>query len=284
MRKGFTLIELLVVIAIIAILAALILPVLGKAQEQANRSVCVSNLRQLSLALHMYAQDYNEWLPTATETCMVDRRTYPWAPYYRDFTYNMPVSCTRSLCLLTGQYDPVTPAREGPVFVKSTELFICPSTEDRASDTGVLDWGRCSYCYATNIRERDPADYAVMADLKWGPYWHPEIGAGFVVALNQTGPQTTNHGRGTGGTSGSLSRAKGGINVLYLDGHVSYIAPSNRTPLRLLPEGNRMGVEVWTIPFSISDVAPNFARCTLTGNAGTFVNYFPKSLWTACGY
>ncbi len=75
MKKGFTLIELLVVIAIIAILAAMLLPVLGKAQEQANRSVCASNLRQLSLALHMYAQDYNEWLPTAVETCLVDRRT-----------------------------------------------------------------------------------------------------------------------------------------------------------------------------------------------------------------
>jgi len=186
--------------------------------------------------------------------------------------------------LLTGQYDPVTAAREGPVFVKSTELFICPSTEDRASDTGVLDWGRCSYCYATNIRERDPANYAVMADLKFGPYWHPEIGAGFVVSLNQTGPQTTNHGRGTGGNPGSLARAKGGINVLYLDGHVSYIAPSNRTPLRLLPEGNRWAVEVWTIPFSVSDIPPNVARCTLSGSSGTFATYFAKSLWTACGY
>ena len=60
---GFTLVELLVVIAIIAILAAIILPTLQRAKEQANRARCVSNLKDIGLALHMYAGDYNEWFP-----------------------------------------------------------------------------------------------------------------------------------------------------------------------------------------------------------------------------
>ncbi len=62
-RLGFTLIELLVVVAIIAILAALLLPALSRAKEKARRVKCSSNLRQVGLALHMYANDNRERLP-----------------------------------------------------------------------------------------------------------------------------------------------------------------------------------------------------------------------------
>jgi prepilin-type N-terminal cleavage/methylation domain-containing protein/prepilin-type processing-associated H-X9-DG protein len=61
--RGFTLIELLVVIAIIAILAAILFPVFGRARESARRSSCLSNLKQLALATMMYGQDYDEVLP-----------------------------------------------------------------------------------------------------------------------------------------------------------------------------------------------------------------------------
>ncbi|MBC7289450.1 MAG: DUF1559 domain-containing protein, partial [Armatimonadetes bacterium] len=63
MRKGFTLIELLVVIAIIAILAAILFPVFARAREKARQASCMSNLKQLALAMLMYAQDYDENLP-----------------------------------------------------------------------------------------------------------------------------------------------------------------------------------------------------------------------------
>ena len=62
-RKGFTLIELLVVIAIIAILAAILFPVFARARERARQTSCLSNMRQITTATMMYAQDYDERLP-----------------------------------------------------------------------------------------------------------------------------------------------------------------------------------------------------------------------------
>ncbi|HLK55780.1 MAG TPA: DUF1559 domain-containing protein [Chthonomonadaceae bacterium] len=67
MHRGFTLIELLVVIAIIAILAAILFPVFSQAREKARAISCLSNTRQLGMAITMYADDHDEGYPC---TCM----------------------------------------------------------------------------------------------------------------------------------------------------------------------------------------------------------------------
>lgn len=95
--SGFTLIELLVVIAIIAILAAILFPVFGRARENARRSSCQSNLKQIGLGIVQYTQDYDEGYP--------QMYAGGWAGTYR-------------------WMDSVQP------YIKSTQVFDCPSDAD----------------------------------------------------------------------------------------------------------------------------------------------------------
>ena len=89
--NGFTLVELLVVIAIIAILAAILFPVFGRARENARRSSCQSNLKQIGIAMAQYQQDYDE------RTLVVDEDTgYSW-------------------------FGPIQP------YIKGEQVFRCPS-------------------------------------------------------------------------------------------------------------------------------------------------------------
>jgi prepilin-type N-terminal cleavage/methylation domain-containing protein len=67
-RPAFTLVELLVVIGIVALLVSILLPALGRAREMANRTKCLSNLRQIAEGIYVYVNDNRQWMPAATNT------------------------------------------------------------------------------------------------------------------------------------------------------------------------------------------------------------------------
>ncbi len=82
-RVGFTLVELLVVIGIIAVLIAILLPALSKARSSAKQVACASNLRQIGMAAHMYANENHGWLPYASYTSSI-KWTTMLEPYLKN--------------------------------------------------------------------------------------------------------------------------------------------------------------------------------------------------------
>jgi prepilin-type N-terminal cleavage/methylation domain-containing protein/prepilin-type processing-associated H-X9-DG protein len=125
-KKGFTLIELLVVIAIISILAAILFPVFARARENARRTSCVSNLKQIGLGLMQYTQDYDERYPRYSQDGVVQVSSNAGYPGRR-FTTNDGSAPNTGRKLVTWM-DMIYP------YVKSTQLFVCASaTHDEAT-------------------------------------------------------------------------------------------------------------------------------------------------------
>ncbi len=202
-RQGFTLIELLVVIAIIALLAAILFPVFARARENARKTSCSSNLKQIGLGLAQYTQDYDEILPLSRIGTAVGAggATVIDAPWH---------------------------AALYP-YVKSTQLFKCPSNANNTNlgRTGTLtipvsyvgccvnnatDWGGAVPMPSNTTTTTSIADITSVSQ---------------VIIVGETGNVTrTDPEYWTNANDTRVRNHLSQTNWLFVDGHVKSMKPT----------------------------------------------------------
>ena len=214
-RRGFTLIELLVVIAIIAILAAILFPVFARAREKARQASCMSNLKQIGIAVRMYAQDHHDLLPMANE--------YPASPPPADGYHQGPPAI----------YDVLDP------YTRNKQIFRCPSYPDKEQTVGYVvngwpDAGGTRPRHSRLTECRRPAAVIYLTDNEDGP-WRTIIRTATDRDLTRCDVWTATHLPDsesqdiTTGRRVARARHRNGCNVLFLDWRVDWMAAEAMT-------------------------------------------------------
>ena len=157
-RPAFTLIELLVVIAIIAILAAILFPVFARARDNARRSSCLSNMKQIGLGIMQYTQDYDERLPLGIYSTFTTR----WSDLIQPYTKSRQIfQCpsdsnattpTRLSYGINRNFMTQTALSLAEIPEVSTTAFVCEAAQMNSTIIGVNDpttWDDSSYINTT---------------------------------------------------------------------------------------------------------------------------------------
>lgn len=229
-RRGFTLIELLVVIAIIALLAAILFPVFAQAREKGRQAACQSHLRQVGVAIRMYAQDVDD--------------TY--VPKYNCIAHDATYTdhCISPILLPGGELDPPfpqwLPASNDPTgtpyllepYIKNDGVRLCPSRRVRPPLAGetkdaegryVLNAWDSYFAKSLGLKETSPQGQA-DADV-------PNPSSTLIVWEHNNNASECQNGQDGGDTirpaniDGHWSDDHtGGFNALYCDGHVKRLS------------------------------------------------------------
>lgn len=227
-RHAFTLIELLVVIAIIAILAAILFPVFARARENARRTSCASNLKQIGLGIMQYTQDYDERYPLWTEMGNSCSATDDAGKPCRKFSIDpgnatAPGAPNDSATVSWGRGFKKSWMDFAYPYTKSTQVFVCPSTVARDQDPSYgynigISGGKFGNYFHDGVRQVNipvsmaqvvrPAEIVMVLDQNnvYAVYSSPR---GVYSDLTSTRRDT-------------VIRHLEGTNIAYADGHVKW--------------------------------------------------------------
>ncbi len=187
-KSGFTLIELLVVIAIIAILAAIVLPALSRARENARRAVCTNHLKQIGIALEMYADDNDEFYPFCRGTIAWGQNPPGWMEQLFPYINNKAVYRCPSYPKDISDYHYFLSARAAYIDAGYQQAATCRK-RIRFPSAFVLS-GDCNYRFVEPDCDKDDYTQNCTGWQEDSTHWKPHH--------------------------------SGGLNILFADGHVSW--------------------------------------------------------------
>jgi len=239
-RCAFTLLELLVVIAIIAILAALLLPTLSKARNQAGKVTDLNNLKQIMLATHLYAEDDNDGLPFPNWDnggALGDGQVHAGWLYKAEIMLPAPARFRAETGLLWN-------------ILHEPKIYLCPLDNPQATHWSELR-------HQNMQRPQQLSSYALNGAINGLMYgWnHPEMPPAKIAQMraddcgywesDETDPQHFNDGGNDPDEPVSKRHQQGGIQASF-DGSVSYIRFADWNLLAAETNRNRL----WCYPNS----------------------------------